>query len=174
MTKIHTENYSRPDPFKYRDTPDDWLRLALVRDILLAHERIPALPYRTALDIGAGEGFITDSLPAVDKWGFDVSADAMERFPPTVSRFDPVLNSAKKFDLICAMGVLYPFYETSRIRYWMAKHRHELTHFLIAGVPDWEQGIEVITDDLGVRLVKTVDIRPYRAYPCQRIRLYKP
>lgn len=170
MTK-HVENYDKPDPFSYRLSSDDWLRRGIVRDILSPEG---CVVYQRALDLGAGEGFVTENLPAAAIWGYDVSEKAMSRFPAgSVLRFDPVIH-AKPFDLICAMGVLYPFYETQNLLDMMVKFKHAQTHFLIAGIPDWEENIDGTMSALGVKRVKTVDIKPYRQYDCQRIRLYKP
>lgn len=167
----HVENYTTPDPFGYRASSDDWLRRALVRAVLSPEN---TTTYQRALDLGAGEGFVSENLPAASVWGYDVNPTAMGRFPPNVLKFDPVLH-AEKFDLICAMGVIYPFYDTGDLLEMMTRFRKPETHFLIAGVPDWESDIDsLMRNRFGVKKVKTVDIKPYRAYSCQRIRLYKP
>lgn len=94
--------YLKPDPWDYRTTPDDEIRK---RHILQAANFLG--PYSRALDIGCGEGWVTQDLPASTKHGLELSDNAAARFPPSVTR---VLKPEGKYDLVLATGVLYEQY----------------------------------------------------------------
>ncbi|MGB9697806.1 MAG: class I SAM-dependent methyltransferase [Thermodesulfobacteriota bacterium] len=106
--------YENPDPWGYEKNPEDLNRKA----ILLS--AIPKKPYKKVLDIGCGNGFITNSLPGEKIIGIDISSRAIEyakrTCPPHIeffpySIFDlPFLGWGKDFDLIVITGVLYPQY----------------------------------------------------------------
>jgi 2-polyprenyl-3-methyl-5-hydroxy-6-metoxy-1,4-benzoquinol methylase len=49
------------------------------------------------LDIGCGEGFITEKLPAAEIYGLDLSDNAMSRLPQIVKA---VTKPEGKFDLV--------------------------------------------------------------------------
>lgn len=68
--------------------------------------------FGTVLDIGAGEGWITQDLPAVIKYGYEVSEQAKFRFPETVI---PCRYPLGSYDLVVATGVLYRHYDVSKM-----------------------------------------------------------
>lgn len=95
--------YETPDPWGYQTNPDDLHR----KERILS--AIPDREYRKALDIGAGEGWITKDLPAREVYGFEMSDVAASRFPENVNRIIGIGD--KTFDLVVATGVLYPHYD---------------------------------------------------------------
>lgn len=105
--------YSNPDPWGYYDNPHDIKRKA---HILAA---LPRLDYQNALDIGCGNGFITNDLPAKQVIGLELSPKAVnwakEHASPHVkylqgSIFDLPDLDLPPMDLIVITGVLYPQY----------------------------------------------------------------
>ena len=74
--------------------------------------------YENALEIGAGEGWITKDLPAKNVYGYEISDLAKSRWPEKVLDFDPNL----KYDLIIAPGVLYPQYDYMSFIDMIKKH----------------------------------------------------
>lgn len=111
--------YNTADPWGYYDNPHDKTRKARILAALPVHE------YTTALDIGCGNGFITNSLPARSIIGLEFSEKAVawanEHAPSNIkyingSLFDlPDLN-LPPMDLIVITGVLYPQYIGKSLR----------------------------------------------------------
>ena len=97
--------YKKEDPWNYKSNPEDIKRKDWI--IGLAKKFCPDHRYKKALDIEAGEGWITTDLPAEEIYGYDVSDIAMSRFP---SNIKPLHNVKGRFDLIIATGVLYESY----------------------------------------------------------------
>lgn len=108
------EWYENSDPWSYEKNPDDLNRKALLLSV------IPRKKYKKVLDIGCGNGFITNSLPGDKIIGIDISSRALhyakKNAPPHIeylsySIFDlPFLGWGNTFDLIVITGVLYPQY----------------------------------------------------------------
>jgi 2-polyprenyl-3-methyl-5-hydroxy-6-metoxy-1,4-benzoquinol methylase len=105
--------YSTPDPWHYDQNKDDLIRKTRV----LAS--IPQLNYQTALDIGCGNGFLTNDLPGQQVFGADISEKAIEwarqKAPPHIkylcaSIFDISTAELPPMDLIVITGVLYAQY----------------------------------------------------------------
>ena len=99
--------YEKEDPWQYKTNADDIKRKEII--IELARSYSPKQGYERALDIGAGEGWITTDLPAREIYGYDASAIAMSRFPSNVR---PLSRRRVKgsFDLVIATGILYKDY----------------------------------------------------------------
>ncbi len=107
------EFYSEEDPWGYYNNPHDATRKARILAAL------PQRRYEAALDIGSGNGFITNVLPASQILGLEFSEKAVawanEHATPRVkyisgSLFDiPDLN-LPPMDLVVITGVLYPQY----------------------------------------------------------------
>ena len=108
------ENWHKEkDPWGYEDNLEDEKR----KSILLNH--IPEKTYNRVLDIGCGQGFITQSLPGNHVFGVDISQEAIKF---AKQRETPNLNFkqasifhlqdifTEKFDLIIITGVLYKQY----------------------------------------------------------------
>jgi predicted TPR repeat methyltransferase len=108
------EFYQKRDPWNYQDTADDATRKAMLLSVL------PERSFERVLDIGCGDGFVTECLPGDQIIGVDVSANAImhakEKGMPHIeflqhSLFDlPALGWGQGFDLIVITGVLYPQY----------------------------------------------------------------
>ena len=84
QTKQELEEwYERVDPWDYTVTPDDLYRkqfyLIVLDDLGQSYDR--------ALDIGAGEGFITKDLPAEQIHAIEMSDAAANRFPENECSF---------------------------------------------------------------------------------------
>ena len=102
--------YAAPDPWGYYNNPHDTIRKARILAALPRHD------YQTALDIGCGNGFITNDLPAKQVIGLEFSEKAVtwakEHAAPQVeyrqgSIFDlPDLN-LPPMDLVVITGVFY-------------------------------------------------------------------
>lgn len=102
--------YQQPDPWNYQTTQDDMMRMQKIIEVARKHG-----PFQRAIDIGCGEGFITQHLPAFERYGYDLSDIAMSRLPDAVIPF-PMYEvekrrNFKKFDLVLATGVFYPQYD---------------------------------------------------------------
>lgn len=91
--------YEQIDPFHFKTNPSDAVRLEKIIDALDGKK------YKRALDIGCGEGFITEFLPAEEIYGHDESSLAMSRLPKNVK---PLKREEIKgnYDLIVVAGVL--------------------------------------------------------------------
>jgi 2-polyprenyl-3-methyl-5-hydroxy-6-metoxy-1,4-benzoquinol methylase len=117
--------WEAPDPWLYEKNPDDLNRRALLLSLL------PKRQYDRILDIGCGNGFVTERLPGKEVIGIDVSANAVEHARQRGkehshitylqhSLFDlPHLCWSSLFDLIVITGVLYPQYiaQSERLAY---------------------------------------------------------
>lgn len=120
--------YEREDPWDYKTNPEDVKRKKIIIDCLEKYGR-----FSKALDIGCGEGWITEDLPAIQKYGFDVSENALSRLPSNVI---PLREIDGKFDLIIATGVLYQHYEWEKITEMIIKHASSI--ILTCNIKDWE------------------------------------
>lgn len=113
QTKESLESwYKEPDPWKYRHNPDDFYRLGRIIKACMDFEP-SGRPYRKALDIGCGEGWITSILPAVEVHGYEISDTAAARFPERVIRAtdESIGEDSASFDLVLLTGVLYRQYD---------------------------------------------------------------
>lgn len=109
-------HYREADPWGYDSHPDDGLRRARLLSLL------PKRRYARTLDIGCGNGFITQTLPGEEVVGCDVSSAALawasRRVEAERNRFrfvhaglfDLLEQDLGTFDLIVVTGVLYPQY----------------------------------------------------------------
>jgi hypothetical protein len=115
QTKEQLETfYQNPDPWGYQSNSEDWKR----RDILVAVcEKYGT--YDTALDVGAGEGWLSQYLPAKTVYGYEISDTASSRSPSNVTR---ETNPSGVYDLITACGVLYVEYEAEALKELIEKH----------------------------------------------------
>lgn len=102
------------DPWGYEQDPEDGRRKAMLLGA------IPQREYRSVLDIGCGQGFVTRDLPGMHVTGVDVSAAAVahaarlrsERLEFQVADIFtlPQDLGSRQFDLIIVTGVLYEQY----------------------------------------------------------------
>lgn len=101
------EFYKTADPWGYKVNHFDKQR----KDILLK-ELEEYGTFEKAIDIGAGEGWITTDLPAKTIHGYEISDEAAARFPDNVKR---VKSPRGKYDLVVVTGVLYKEYDYEEI-----------------------------------------------------------
>lgn len=111
QTKDQLEDfYKKADPWGYQTNIADVNRKNIIlqetNDLAAKHGI-----FNTALDIGAGEGWITSGLPSKNIYGYELSDLAASRFPDNVKRMTKEEISGQKFDLIIATGVLYKQYD---------------------------------------------------------------
>lgn len=90
--------YRKEDPWGYKNNKDDKARKEKI--IKACGKK----KFKRALDIGAGEGWITGNLPAKKIYGYEISDNASSRFPDNVKKVKKIFG---KYDLILASGVLY-------------------------------------------------------------------
>lgn len=120
--------YSKTDPWGYNDNMDDKDRKMYILDAIS-----PYAPFKRALDIGAGEGFITKDLPAKEIEAIEVSDSASERLPSHVKR---VKKPSGVYDLIILTGVLYDQYEGQKMLDWAKEHCDGI--ILTCNILTWE------------------------------------
>lgn len=145
------------DPWGYQDNLDDIIR----RDYIVQIARFWG-PYARCLDIGAGEGWITQSLPAEEIFGYELSDTAASRFPPVVQR---VVKPSGKYDLVVATGVLYTHYDLGRLIGLI--HDHSSAIVITSGIKAWEPAaIKLIGDE-----IFSAEF-PYRDY-VQKLRVFR-
>lgn len=118
--------YKTPDPWGYETNPDDQARKAAIL------KACSGKGYKRALDIGAGEGFITRDLQAEEVHAIEWSDTARRRIPlPVLAVTEP----HGKYDLVLATGVLYGHYEIESILQTIRDHASHV--LVIAGIKDW-------------------------------------
>lgn len=126
QTKQELEEwYAKPDPWGYEDNIHDTERKLRILAVLDTYER--------ALDIGAGEGWITKDLPAKVIEAMEISDTASARFPDTIIKTDKPIG---RYDLIVATGVLYRQYDWEHMLSLIKKHASR--HILLSHIKDWE------------------------------------
>lgn len=142
--------YDKVDPWGYQTNPADIQRKKKIIDTITRKfywlDRV--------LDVGCGEGWITQDLPADAIYGIEASKQAKSRWHPRILESPPIMEAyldTLKLDLIVATGVIYEnyawedlvrlvdvlnprFFLTSNIagrEYWPAIERikGELIHF---------------------------------------------
>jgi hypothetical protein len=159
QTKEQIEDwYKIPDRWQYFQSADDDIR----RHIFL--NMLPET-YTNALDIGAGECFITQKLPAQNIYGIEWSDNAASRFPPNVTRIhQPSCDT--NYDLVVTTGTLYPQYDHKQIYGWILEAASY--HILVAGIKDW------LMDYPFERFCKVIDRKefPYLNFT-QQVTLYQ-
>jgi len=103
--------YQKSDPWNYQTTPDDRERKAKILAALANHK------FNRALDIGCGEGWITQDLPAAAIMGIDVASAAVRRAVLSGARGDYRVCNVNRdplpdgeFDLLVATCSLYDWY----------------------------------------------------------------
>lgn len=106
--------YETVDPWEYEKY--DWERREWILAIL--NQVKPSKRFYRALDIGCGEGFISDELPALHIYGTEISDNAAKRLRDTKR----VVTPKGKYDLVTACGVLYPQYNYSEMKEIVQKH----------------------------------------------------
>lgn len=140
------------DAWGYETNPDDLFRKEQILSFLKTYKR--------ALDIGAGEGWITKDLPAKEIYALEISDNASKRLPKNVTG---IKEPEGKYQLILLTGVLYKQY--NHVEMANIAKKHGCRHILVAGIDNW-----LIDYDFGKKIKETVF--PYREYK-QRVMLYE-
>jgi len=110
--------YTKKDPWGFKTNKEDKKR----KDIIIKALKDLKIKFKTAIDIGCGEGWITQDLPADIIYGYDISETAINRLHKNIKRVDRLGN--EKYDLVVMSGVLYEQWdakETIRIAKKVAK-----------------------------------------------------
>jgi len=144
--------YQKADPWEYETNPHDKKRKEIILKELKKYTNIHN--FFKALDIGAGEGWLTKDLPAHKIYGYEISDVASSRFPKNVERIKDEDLVGKKFDLIIATGVFYKQFDFKKMLDMVMKHASGIV--LTCNISDWE------INDLPFK-VKEFDFK-YRQY----------
>ena len=123
------KTYQKPDPWGYQSSPEDSKRKHYILHLL----DIFGPHYRKALDIGAGEGWITQHLRAAEIHAMEISDTAASRFPGGIRR---VSVPDGRYDLVTAMGVLYNHYDFLFFKKCIQEHASGIV--LVSYIAAWE------------------------------------
>lgn len=96
-------SYQTPDPWGYQSSNEDRIRKERIVSVCRKYA-----PFLLALDVGCGEGWISEALPAKIVHGYEISDAAAARFPVNVRR---VINPDMRYDLVVTTGTLYGHYD---------------------------------------------------------------
>jgi len=152
------EFYKKEDPWMYKTTEDDIRRKEYIVGILRSFGH-----FKRALDIGAGEGWITEGLPAAELWGYELSDHAASRFPLGVGR---IQCPRGKYDLVVATGILYNHYDWERFVDMINDHASGIVLTCSMANAELPKAIEAIRGDELFRMEF-----PYR-HCGQRLRVF--
>lgn len=152
--------YVRHDPWDYRTNRWDQERRSNIVAVL---NKLG--PFERALDLGCGEGWLTETLPAHELYGYDISDIALSRLPKSVKPIYDLVELEGKFDLIIATGVLYRHYSYQELLDVIKNYASDT--ILTCNIQTWEVP-EVIT--IGDPLFEMEF--PYRDY-IQQLRVFK-
>lgn len=149
--------YEKTDPWGYRTNPDDQHR----RLMIFLATQMGKEQYDRLLDIGCGEGFITEAMPAKEKHGIELSDEASARLPEDIKRVE---GPEGKYDLVLATGVMYEHYDYNQIVNWIWEAAGDIV--VTCNIKEWEKDV----------LPKDKQIFeggfPYREYE-QKLRVFK-
>lgn len=140
------EWYRQRDPWGYETNEHDRFRLETILEALGTDR------FRKALDVGAGEGFITQHLPAKTIHALEISDNAAKRLPKNVIR---VTEPEHPYDLMIATGVLYDQYDWKGMVDILKKCKGTI---LTCNIADWERGQDLLGKP------DTILYFPYRQY----------
>ena len=148
QSKLQLEQwYDKKDPWGYKTNPDDKYRKEVILDACGG-------TWNTALDIGAGEGWLTKDIKAKKLYGLEISDTAANRFPKKVERVDVPEG---KYELVLCAGMLYKQYNYPKFTEWILEHTSHRA--VIAGIDSWLK----IDPRLQEHVVKE-QLFPYREY----------
>lgn len=122
--------YLEQDPWQYREHPDDARRKGMVVALAELFE-----PYDKVLDIGCGEGWVTEDLPGRIVHGIELSDIAARRLPKHITR---VPEPRGKYDLVVASGVLYEQYDHEQMTSWIEQACKVGSMVITCHIKDWE------------------------------------
>lgn len=147
--------YEEPDKWGYFQNEYDEIRLKNIKYLLGWGKKT----YDRILDIGCGEGFVTQHLPSDVIHGLDISENAMNRLPSNVTA---VSSPQGKYDLVVSTGTLYSQYDHEAIYKMIIESATQ--YVLIGGIADW-----LIEKQFGAEIQKMHF--PYRQFT-QKLTLY--
>lgn len=137
------KHYASPDPWGYKQSKDDEHRKRLIVGVSSLFHAECGL-FARALDIGAGEGWISQELPAHEVDGLELSDQAAARFPVCVRR---VINPVGRYDLVVATGIWYPHYDLPLFQRLVRQHASNIV--VVSGIADWlDRSVGQIGDEL--------------------------
>lgn len=163
------DHYKNPDPWGYQTNPDDIYRKKEIVSTCKFLIPYSEFNFKSVLDIGAGEGWITKDLPAVTKSAYELSDQAAARFPEGVTR---CLYPFGEYELVTACGILYQHYDIQKFfEFFKMASRYVVT----CNIEDWEvpqmRDVKFLTEELG--LIPQMERRfKYREY-FQKLRVFK-
>lgn len=143
QTKDDLDQYysTKEDPWEYQSTADDYQRKHLIVTILRAFAELRNITFFDhALDLGAGEGWITAHLPAWRYDGYEISDVAALRFPSTVTRVTPE-TMRPSYDLVTTTGTLYQHYDWPTITQLIRQYATGIV--LTCNIKQWEVGAAI-------------------------------
>lgn len=148
--------YDKADPWSYRSNSDDIRRKKYILNLVEKYG-----PFDRAIDIGCGEGFITEDIKATEVYGLEISDKAAARFKPNVKR---ALVPEGKYDLVLTAGTLYKEYDHAQIASWITNCASRIV--IVAGIRDW-----LIPYNFGTE-IESFELE-YRDYLTQKITVYE-
>lgn len=161
------EAYKTPDPWGFQTNPDDAIRKKEIIAACLSQRTI----YAKALEIGAGEGWITKDLPAVERHGLEVSMNARRRMPPEVIPRS-VISIEDKFNLIVAPGCMYSHYDYLLFFKIIELNLSDLCGFVVTcNIAEWERKELKEENFLGMKQVFEKEFS-YREF-VQKLRVFR-
>lgn len=162
-------HYKNPDPWGYKTNPDDQFRKDKICDTL----REKYQGFSRALDIGAGEGWITIGLPAAELHGYELSKQARSRMPFGVTPKGPDDPPDGKYDLVVTTGTLYGHYDCRTFFKLIKEHSSNI--ILFCNIAAWEHPeVHQRTNELSFLAGKEIHAEQfkYREF-IQQLRIFK-
>lgn len=134
--------YNKADPWNYKTHPADAFRKEKILKMLNHFG-----PYEKALDIACGEGWITQDIPAKEIFGYEVSRQAILRWPKHIKHFGDC-QLEERFDLVLITGALYENYQYEKL---IEIANHVATKYIVTcNIADreYKEAIDNIKGDL--------------------------
>lgn len=152
QTKAWAEDqYSKTDPWRYQVNADDSTRKSKVIAACMLLAPTP-IGYLRALDIGAGEGWITKDLPAKEKFGLELSDTSASRFPKDVARVSGETLQDGSFDLVVSTETMFEHYNWKLIRDQILKACAPGGIIVTANNTKWE--VKALAKELGAPILQ--------------------
>lgn len=156
--------YDKADPWSYQTNPADIERKKIILDIVNSYG-----PFERALDLGCGEGWITQDIQAKEIYGMEFSKQAISRWPKNIKKWNGDIGD---FDLVLATGVLYENYDWwAFVNYMNEKGRKYIVTSNISNREFWK-ATESIQGEL-IQVQHFPYIRSEQEQFTQRLRVYK-
>ena len=121
-------HYNVRDPWSYTANPEDARRKRY-----LIHMANLFGPYERVLDIGAGEGWITQDYPGKVLHGLELSEQARSRMPSSVKG---ITEPEGSYDLVVGTGILYGHYDWELFLKLITTHSSR--YILLSNIKAWE------------------------------------